>query len=166
MRVLIFRHGIAEDDGPDGTDASRRLTTEGKRKTKEAARGIARVIEDAVEVILSSPLTRAWETAGIAAKEVGGEVEELAALGRQDPAAVIEAIAGRPEELVMLVGHEPMLSTLIQVLCGFGGAWGSVELKKAGCALVEVERAGVELRGRLLWLSTPKMLRMIGGEQA
>ena len=36
MRLLVFRHGIAEDTAADGTDASRVLTAEGVRRTRKA----------------------------------------------------------------------------------------------------------------------------------
>src|SRR6185369_15832144 len=38
--LLLLRHGIAEDAAPGETDASRRLTGEGKRKLREVAAGM------------------------------------------------------------------------------------------------------------------------------
>jgi len=67
MKLYIFRHGIAEDVGPDGTDDSRRLTREGVDKTRKAAAGIAR-LGAKPDVILTSPKVRAAQTADLAAE--------------------------------------------------------------------------------------------------
>jgi len=67
---------------------------------------------------------------------------------------------------VMLVGHEPWMSELIERLCVPRQSAGFIDLKKAGCALVEAplhrdEPAG---RGVLRWLIPPRALRSMGGE--
>jgi len=69
MQIYLMRHAIAADlgDGPWKRDAERPLTKEGIRRTHRAAEGLvsAGVVFDA---ILSSPLVRARETAGIVAE--------------------------------------------------------------------------------------------------
>jgi phosphohistidine phosphatase len=63
-----------------------------------------------------------------------------------------------PPESAMIVGHEPDLSELVSTLV-WGDDRGEVEMKKAGCALLEIDalppsEAGVMLR----WLIPPKVL--------
>ena len=43
MRVFIIRHAIAADRAPDIVDDERRLTPQGKKRFREAARGLARL---------------------------------------------------------------------------------------------------------------------------
>src|SRR5579885_1616433 len=81
MRIYILRHGKAEGIAADGSDAGRRLTPEGR----EAVRAVllrARAVRAAPELILSSPLQRAIETAELAREILSctGEVEPTSAL--------------------------------------------------------------------------------------
>ncbi len=159
MQLLIFRHGIAEDASPDGSDGARELTPEGVRKTQDAAVGLAAAIEPPA-VILTSPKARARQTAAILGRVFKVRVadEPLLADDAIDP--IVGMLARRDEPSVMLVGHEPTLSRLmIRLLSGRGGDW--VELKKAGCACLSVQIAGRDASAVLHWLLTPKMLRKL-----
>ncbi len=64
LDIYIFRHGEAEAKGKSG-DASRRLTGGGKAEVRRVAQGLARLGAE-IDVILTSPLVRAEETAAIA----------------------------------------------------------------------------------------------------
>lgn len=160
MQLLIFRHGIAEDVGPDGDDASRRLTDEGIEKTRKAAQGLAKVAPSP-DVILTSPLTRAAQTAAILAEAFGGEPRVMKSLAHGPVGSIVQDLRRRREATVMVVGHEPLLSRLIESLCTGNHPIDFVQMKKAGCALVDtpINDSGVARGGKLLWLATPKMLR-------
>ncbi|QNN24707.1 phosphohistidine phosphatase SixA [Planctomycetales bacterium ZRK34] len=152
----MFRHGIAEAHGPDGSDASRRLTSAGVKKTREAAAGLSRFAH-VPEVILTSPLTRAVQTADIlgATLDLRPQVEDVLAYGPAE--AVIQMLSERSENTVMLVGHEPTFSQCVERVCT-RGAEGFVQMKKAGCACVSYDPGR---QGRLMWLASPKMLRAL-----
>jgi phosphohistidine phosphatase SixA len=139
VRLLVFRHGIAEDTAADGTDASRVLTAEGVSRSRKAARGLARLC-DPPDVILTSPKARARH-------------------GPPDPA--LRALARRSEETVMIVGHEPMLSELVEQVCTRTRSRGFVDLRKAGCACLDVTLGpgGDATEATLVWLATAKILR-------
>ena len=84
MRLLIVRHGIAEDKdefartGRD--DTQRPLTDEGKHQLQRVAKGLRRIAER-IDVLAASPLVRAAQTAGIMATEYDGmSVETVPAL--------------------------------------------------------------------------------------
>ena len=160
MRLLVFRHGIAEDRSADGTDASRALTEHGVERTRAAARGLA-AFADRPDVILSSPKTRALETAREAARAFGCGVEVFAELADGPPDDMLRVLAGRTEETVMIVGHEPMLSELVEQVCTGDRRVGFVDMRKAGCACLDVafDHGGEAAAATLLWLATPKMLR-------
>ncbi len=112
-------------------------------------------------MILTSPKARARQTAEAAAEAFGRPVEVLDELVDGPPAPVLQALAARPEDTVMIVGHEPMLSELVEQVCTGGRPAGFVDLRKAGCACLDVTLAsgGGATAATLLWLATPKMLR-------
>jgi phosphohistidine phosphatase len=140
--IWLLRHGDAEHETSD--DAARRLTEKGERQARAAGRALA-VLGAQVDACLSSPKTRAVDTARIACGALDAEIEQAEALrgGDFDP----EALAtGRGD--VLLVGHEPDFSRAI------GAATGArVQLKKGGLAAIE--------DGTLVALLRPAQLRAI-----
>ncbi len=158
MDVYFLRHGIA--DAPPGADmthdADRPLTDAGVTRMKAEARRL-RDIGLKLDLILTSPLARARQTAEIVARRLDVELVEEAALAPGfDAAAAAQIVARYPAaRAIMLVGHEPDMSTTVSAL--IGGA--RVEMKKGGLARVEVEwkEAGA-LAGTLIWLVPPKVL--------
>jgi phosphohistidine phosphatase len=159
VRLLVFRHGIAEDVSADGTDASRVLTPQGVERTRKAARGLTAFC-DPPDVILTSPKARARQTADAAGEAFGSPIELLEELADGPPGPALSALAERTEETVMIVGHEPMLSELIEQVCTTRPL-GFIDLRKAGCACLDVTLApgGEATDAVLLWLATPKLLR-------
>src|SRR5437879_13751146 len=69
MELLIVRHAIAEEPETwvPRDDDLRPLTDDGKKKMKEAAKGLQSLVPK-LDVLASSPLTRAMQTAAILAK--------------------------------------------------------------------------------------------------
>lgn len=133
MKLFIMRHGPAEDSAATGLDSDRALTPKGR----DRVRGVARALKDANELpssILTSPLLRALQTASIVREELHlgqapfDEHAWLGMLGRarelvdQLRAANAQAtpVTGRPthRDGVMIVGHEPELSSLVHGLTG------------------------------------------------
>jgi phosphohistidine phosphatase len=104
------------------------------------------------ELILTSPYARAVETAQIAAEVLGlGErvvIEHSLTPGAQLRSLSSIAKAHPSVRCVLLVGHEPDLSSLVAALCGGG----QVELDKAGLAQVRLDPAG-RPPGVLVWLA-------------
>ncbi len=150
MKVYFLRHGQADWPAWRGPDDERPLTKKGRKQMKRIAKFL-----DTAEVdpkrILSSPLPRALQTADIVGKELGLDVEEEPFLGKGFRLHKLRKILERTGgEDVMVVGHEPDFSTVLNDLTG-----GHVKLAKAGIACVEVEDRGS--RGRLLWLIPPKL---------
>jgi phosphohistidine phosphatase len=71
MKLTIIRHAIAVPSGTEGVaDDERPLTDKGRRRFGEIARGLAEICESP-DVLLTSPLPRALETAQIAARAWG-----------------------------------------------------------------------------------------------
>lgn len=165
MDLFLIRHAIAaERDAaawPD--DAERPLTPEGRDRFSRAARGLS-VIVPAVEVLLSSPYARAWETAKILAGEAGwpAPVRCDALAADRNPTEVVGLLAGgRAAERVALVGHEPNLSALAAFLLLGDAARPMLEMKKGGVACLRLEGKIRPAAARLRWVLPPKVLRRL-----
>src|SRR5215211_4026821 len=120
MDVYLVRHALAFDPDPAAwpDDRDRPLTANGEKKFRQAARGLQEVVPS-VDVVLSSPLTRAWQTAEILHTKAGWpEPIRFDALEPGRPAAeVVEALQPHAEaQSLALVGHEPSLHELAAYL--------------------------------------------------
>jgi len=170
MLVYFFRHGPAEelrasrDHDSAGGDAARALTPRGVEKTALAAQGLAKLI-DKPDAIFTSVKTRAAQTADLLSDVLGVSPRVLPVLAEGSDTSLARAISRMKHKRVVLVGHEPTLSQTIGLLCAGEGCRVTIDLKKAGCACVEVEsRSGGTPgtpRAKLLWLASPRMLRKL-----
>jgi phosphohistidine phosphatase len=167
MQLLVIRHAIAaERDEFNQTgqpDEERPLTAKGRRRMKHAARGLKRLVPS-LDLLATSPLSRAQETARIVARQypdlepqLVAELTPSAQLGR-----LLEWVAARgTDDTVAIVGHEDGLSTFVSWLIS-GRPESHLLLKKGGACLValpgKVEPGG----GRLDWLMTARHLSRIG----
>lgn len=158
--LYLIRHGLAGQLGDYASDDERPLTDEGKRKTKQVAK---RLVELGIKVdlILTSPLVRAHQTADIL-KDVGLgkslEVADYLATGNiEDWLTWFEGWRS-PEKSLALVGHEPTLSHWAELLIS-GSANGNLMLKKAGVIglTVPVEESPIG-QSQLFWLTPPRLL--------
>ncbi|HTX19729.1 MAG TPA: phosphohistidine phosphatase SixA [Bacteroidota bacterium] len=163
MLVYILRHAIAVQRGAAAfPNDDRPLTDEGKEKMEKGARGIARVVES-VDVIVTSPLVRAADTARIAAEALGAEhkVEVSKELLPGSSARKLLLYLAKYKNLdsIMIVGHEPDLGYLASALLGVDRP--VVEFKKGALCCIEVSTLPPRGAGVLLWHLQPKQLRDI-----
>jgi phosphohistidine phosphatase len=165
MKLYIVRHAIAFPHGTPGVrDDDRTLTEEGMNRMRKAAAGL-RNLGYVPDLLLSSPLIRARQTADILLEEFGKGVEvkitpALAPSGsRQNLYRQISQI-GKKRNSLMLVGHQPSLGEIAGEI-----AWGSpdhfVDLKKGGACAIEIESVEGIPRGTLISLLPPSILRKI-----
>lgn len=167
MELIFLRHGAAADrEDWKGDDADRPLTADGADRTKDVVRGL-KALKVKPDVILSSPLLRARETAEIAKKGLltGAKIElaeELASAASPDRLiARLADLADKP--VVLCVGHEPHISSTISTMVS-GKTAAAFDVKKAGACCIRftgIPKAGA---GTLLWLLPPKFLRVIAGQ--
>jgi len=163
MVVYILRHAIAVQRGTSGyPNDDRPLTEDGKAKMTKAAKGIAEVV-DGIDVILSSPLIRAHDTARIAAEALRAEnklevcKELLPGSSLKNLFAYIAKYKGLNS--IMLVGHEPDLGYIASALLGYEDS--VVEFKKGALCAIEVSTLP-RGKAKLLWHLQPKHLRALG----
>jgi phosphohistidine phosphatase len=161
MRLVIIRHAVAVPRGtPDMEDDDRPLTPKGRKRFRQAARGLAAVLKRP-DALLTSPLPRARQTAELAAKAWGKvKVSETPVLagGTFENLALALAPFGKGETVVV-VGHEPDLSELLGRLLGTPHD-DRLTFRKGGTALVDVP-GPLQEGGRLIWYLTPRLLRAL-----
>lgn len=164
MELFLLRHGLAVEHGTPGfeDDSARPLTPKGEKQLRKTCAALRKLKLD-FDLILSSPLVRAGQTAEIVAKELklkkrlkfsdalkpGGDARKLVAeLNHLKPA---------PEN-ILLVGHEPDLSGLISLLIT-GGLDLRLDFKKGGLCKLDVDTLRAGKCATLAWLLTPKLMK-------
>ena len=159
MEIYILRHGLAEEAHGGMRDADRPLTPEGTKKLLPVLRR-ARAIDVQPPVILTSPYRRARETAQVAAEALRGEpklVECRALIPDSSPEAVWDEIRNhKSDKQIMVVGHEPLLSSVYAYLMGAASA--QIDVKKGSLGRIDVDRFNGQPRGVLRWLIHPKLV--------
>ena len=159
MRLYILRHATAEEAASSGDDGARKLTDRSKEKMRGAAAGL-RAMGLKFDVILTSPLVRAVQTAEIFAEALGYSPEKIrvvdALKSTGNPAEGVKELARLRAKEAACFGHAPHLDQMIAQMAVARGVF--TQLKKAGVACLEREASG---RWDLLWLVTPKVLRQL-----
>jgi phosphohistidine phosphatase len=113
MRIYLMRHAAAEESGPSG-DASRPLTEGGRRDARQAGEALQER-KATISVILSSPRTRARETAEIVGGILGVKVKIRE---RLDMGTTTAAYQDELQDDVLLVGHNPDISAFASSVVG------------------------------------------------
>ena len=122
MNIVFLRHGKAEPPSDAQPDVTRELTSIGRKKMKQAARGLANVLFPDVDILIwTSPATRARQTAQLLKDEFGKRavvrVVDILAVGTL--VELRSELSSLPaESTLFLVGHEPMISGWVKSMCG------------------------------------------------
>ncbi|MDX2035079.1 MAG: phosphohistidine phosphatase SixA [Isosphaeraceae bacterium] len=163
--LILVRHGIAVERGTEGIDDDDRpLTALGRKRTALVARRLARLIGEP-DVVLTSPLPRALQTAEVLRRELGlrDAVEQFDPLRPDhDPHLLAESLRERPELRIVAVGHEPTLSSLAALLVAGRADLPLIELAKAGAVGLRLEPEGGP---RIDWLVRPRVVRAIADDR-
>lgn len=157
MELLLLRHGRAEDHGSDGSDFSRALVGKGI----EQARYVAHILgasNSLPDLVLTSPLVRAKQTADAFTEEAqmpGAVVQSWLACGMTPELAMQELTAYPDFKRIMIVGHEPDFSRLIQYSLGAFGE--TIEIRKGSVTCLEINPPS--RNGTLRFLLPHKLLK-------
>lgn len=147
MRIYLMRHATAEEPG-SGPDSARRLLEQGRREAREAGRAL-KERKAAPTVVLTSPRARALETAELVAAELGGttrvEVREVLSCGATSESFRAE-LQSRPESEILLVAHNPELSTFASLLAGQ-----LISFRPSSICALDMDEVGA----KLAWLRHP-----------
>lgn len=164
MEVYLVRHAIAHERSRARwpKDALRPLTPAGKQKFRKAARGLARLLPKTA-LLLTSPYVRARDTALILAAltNLRSPVEAPELASGKPARAAFELLRSSKRAAVVLVGHEPNLSTFLSVALAGERASLKIAFKKGGAACVEFTGGIQPGRATLRWLMPPRALRAL-----
>jgi phosphohistidine phosphatase len=152
MQLYFLRHGEADWPGWTKPDDERPLTDFGKKEVRQVAKFLNR-LKVKPDLIVTSPLPRALQTAEVAAEQLKTKLRQDEALEPGFGISELSTVLKRHRsKVLMLVGHEPDFSSVISALTG-----GFLKLSKAGVALIDIDPETE--KGRLLWLFPPKFAR-------
>lgn len=156
MELLLMRHADAVDGY--GNDFNRVLSDKGRKQAEKMGDWL-KEIKMQPDIVITSPLIRAMETAKIVTDRFGARAaartdERLACGMTPDDAASLIHETVNPGDTIMLVGHAPDLGILTSYL--IGATEGTVEMRKSAIACLQVDRMG-RAGSILRWLITPKL---------
>jgi phosphohistidine phosphatase len=161
MFVYFLRHANAGQPQLNAKkDEKRALDKDGIEQCGYVGRGLSALGVQA-DVIVSSPLKRATQTAALVGNEMGheGKLVTDSSLRPEATFADFQKLLEKHArcESILLVGHNPNLSNFLGRVIGGAGGEGAIELKKGAVAKVEMRRNA----GSLSWCITPRILRTL-----
>jgi phosphohistidine phosphatase len=154
------RDEFAQSGEPDDL---RPLTKAGQKEMKRAAKGLREEVKN-IDLLATSPYTRARQTAEIVADEY--DIEDVEVIDVLKPDVELEEFerwcsSWDEDKVIAIVGHEPHLGELATWLLT-GNKNGSIRFKKGGACLIDFEGALSRGQGTLYWLLTTKQLTALG----
>lgn len=167
MILYVMRHAEAVEGSDVLKDEWRYLTEKGRSAAGKVSALLART-GPKPRLTITSPLTRAVQTAEIAAEMAcrknvvvaselllpGGDIDEL-----------IAHLKGCADaKRVMVVGHEPQLGSLVAALLGRSDE--ALPLKKSACVALEVEPDKSDKPAGFLWYLVPGKKRITSFKKA
>jgi phosphohistidine phosphatase len=162
MKLYFVRHATASaKSGWDDNDDLRPLTTGGRERFQTAATALVSAGALRPDLIVTSPLVRACQTADLLARALPGKtpVVEDSRLGHGFDLASLSALLAEHSDVAALaiVGHNPGFASVLSAVVGEA----DLDVRKGSVALVEMGDAA-ETTGTLMWLAPPALFRSRG----
>jgi len=166
MDIYFLRHASAGEYDPSRNDDQRPIDKTGEKQSHDVGRALAMLGPD-LDAIISSPLTRALQTAEIVAAELGYQDEVVTNLALRPEAGYeeFESLLAKHDKkkAILLVGHNPsMTEFLVRMLSGCEAS-AFIDFKKG--AVAKVEKDGRQ-PAVLKWCLTPKVVRALQSASA
>jgi phosphohistidine phosphatase len=161
MDIYFVRHANAGEHTADPKQDEKRPLDELGIKQSQDMGAALKALKVQVDVIISSPLTRATQTAAHVAQQLGYEKSvlldsSLRPEGKFDKfRQLLQRQSGKTA--IMVVGHNPSLSEFVSLLVSDEAANSTVELKKGAVAKLELKSRKPSLQ----WILTPKTVEAI-----
>ena len=145
MILYLLRHGEAEPYGGAADDASRALVPAGRNAVSRVAPEL-----DKVDAVFSSPYLRARQTADLVLPATGQTAYQLYDGLTPDSSVpvLLTWLDSLRQERLLLVAHNPLLSSLASQLTGLSGG---VSLGTASLACLDVSDC-MPGGAKLLWI--------------
>jgi phosphohistidine phosphatase len=167
MDIYFLRHANAGEPNFDSAkDEKRPIDKLGIEQSHNVGHALA-ALDVSPDVIISSPLRRATQTAAVVANELGHEDKVIidAALRPESSYEKFQDLLRRHSrrDAIMVVGHNPSMTEFLNTLLFNGATLNAVELKKGAVAKVE---KGSRKPAVLKWCMPPKVVRSIQQDSA
>jgi phosphohistidine phosphatase len=158
MEIYFLRHASAGDKKlPGKKDEKRPIDARGEQQSHQVGR-LLQAMEVKPDAIISSPLTRAMQTAHIVAEELGfgSEIELNDGLRPDASFDDFEAMLRDYSKAttIIVTGHNPNLSEFLSLVVTNGATEDAFDLKKGGVAKIERKKQSAVLH----WCLTPKLV--------
>ena len=182
MDIYLLRHGKAEEFHIGTSDSKRKLTESGRAELDEIASGIT-TIGIKPDLIVSSPLVRSKETAEIVSKRISlhRTLPKIRIWADLKPESDIyqthkSLMRMAPDARIMLVGHEPHLSSLAYSMISAPESHlrrnhtlnqnnnfyhNTFNLKKGGLVMIRANATNSMMCGTLRYMLNPKQLKLL-----
>lgn len=162
MKIIFLRHGLAEGHFSHDQDADfeRELTPEGIQKLEKTFK-LFKKVEKKIDVIFSSPLARAIQTAEIFwSYYQDSDLEMMSDLDiLDDPRHLIEYISFLPKDgIYAFIGHDPHITKVIASLLALHPEHDFMTIKKGGLCVLE---GGIWEGFTMETLVSPKVLKQL-----
>ena len=163
MIVYFVRHASAGERLVNSVkDEKRHLDDEGTLQCRYIGRALA-LMDVHPDVVLSSPLKRAVQTASAIANELGHEGKIALENSLRPESKLVDFLetlrVHAKSEVVMAVGHRPSIDEFISRILGIQSRGNSaITMKKGAVMRVDIEK---RQHGNLVWSITPKMVRSL-----
>jgi len=156
--LLLMRHAKSSWKDKNLKDTERPLSKRGKRNAVQIGKLLADN-ELKPELILSSPVRRAQETAGLLVETFDSACETIYMdrLYMAEPDIILETLMNLPDtvERVMVVGHNPGMECLMQLLTGQIASLPTAGFSNISLSIASWKELGRKARGELIQLWRP-----------
>ncbi|MCK4726403.1 MAG: histidine phosphatase family protein [Anaerolineales bacterium] len=160
-KLLIFRHAKSSWKHPELADHDRPLNKRGKRDAPRMGE-LMREHDMVPDLIISSTAKRARQTADFVADTSGyqAEIQFERSFYAAEPEALIDILqqVADNNECVMVVGHNPDLEELLEMLTGDWERMPTAALALIELAINEWARISLEVPGKLVDIWRPREL--------
>lgn len=167
MILYVVRHAEAVEGSETLQDEWRFLTEDGRSVAKKMSSSIVKY-GPKTRLTITSPLTRAVQTAEIAAERACRKnvvVASALLLPGADISKLLAHLKGcKDAKRVMLIGHEPQLGSLVATLLDRED--GTISLKKGACVALEFDPDKVDKPAGFLWYLAPGRKRITSFKKA
>lgn len=160
MKLIFLRHGLAEGhfSFEQDKDFERELTIEGIKRLHKTFK-LFKKVQSSIDVIFSSPLARAIQTAEIFwTYYQQSDLEMMADLDiLDDPRHLVEYISFLPSDgCYAFIGHDPHITKVVAALLALHPEHDFMTIKKGGICVLE---GGMWKGFTLELLMQPKVMR-------
>src|ERR1019366_3016039 len=162
MDIYFLRHANAgEPKVNPAKDEKRPIDKLGIEQSHDVGRALA-ALGVSPDVVISSPLRRAAQTAAMVANELGYEDKVITDAALRPEASfekfleLLRRYSRR--DAIIVVGHNPSMTVFLNQLLSGGSPLNAIELKKGGVAKVEKDGRKPAV---LKWCMPPKVVRAI-----